>query len=54
MATIVRPKPVLLPVEPEDMFPIHAIKSTLGQEKFDAKPYFFGVGDFQVVLIRRL
>ncbi|MGB0105645.1 MAG: S1C family serine protease [Candidatus Sulfotelmatobacter sp.] len=51
MATIVRPKPVLLPVEPEDMFPIDAIKSTLGQEKFDAKPYFFGVGDFQVVLI---
>jgi S1-C subfamily serine protease len=51
MAASVRPKSQLLPVEPEDTFPIDAIKSMLTQEKFDAKPYSFGAGDFEVVLI---
>ncbi len=51
MATSVRPKPELLPVEPEDQFPIDAIKSTLMQEKFDYKPYLFGAGDFDVRLV---
>lgn len=51
MATAVRPSPSFLPVEPEDTFPIDAIKSTLMQNKFDAKPYLFGEGDFDVALI---
>jgi S1-C subfamily serine protease len=51
MATTTRPKSEFLPVEPEDLFPIDAIKSTLLQQKFDAKPYSFGVGDFEVRLI---
>lgn len=51
MASITRPSPVLLPVEPLDKFPIDALESTLLQEKFDAKPYFFGVGDFDIALI---
>jgi hypothetical protein len=46
-----RPKSELLPVEPIDQYPIEAIKSTLLQEKFDARPYSFGVGDFDVAVI---
>lgn len=48
MANTTRPSAGLLPVEPEDQFPIDAIKATLMQEKFDYKPYFFGAGDFDV------
>jgi S1-C subfamily serine protease len=51
MASISRPKPDLLPVEPADSFPIEAIKSTLLQQKFDARPYSMSVGDFDVVMI---
>jgi S1-C subfamily serine protease len=51
MATSIRPDAALLPVEPEDQFPIDAIKSTLMQEKFDYKPYSFGAGDFEVSFI---
>lgn len=51
LAATARPKPDLLPVEPTDLFPIDAIKSTLLQEKFDAKPYAMGVGDFDLVMI---
>ena len=51
MTSTARPKPDLLLVEPTDLFPIEAIKSTLLQEKFDAKPYSLGVGDFDVALI---
>ena len=51
MVTVKRPVPSLLPVEPRDSFPIDALKSILSQEKFDTKPYFFGVGDFDITLI---
>jgi len=51
MASGNRPKPDLLPVEPDDLFPIDAIKSTLLQEKFETKHYSVGVGDFDVVLV---
>jgi len=46
-----RPKQDLLPVEPDDVFPIDAIKSTLLQEKFETKHYSMGIGDFDVVMI---
>ena len=48
MKSTPHPKAALLPVEPTDLFPIEAIKSTLLQEKFDARPYSMGVGDFEV------
>lgn len=51
MATITRPSPTLLPVEPSNTFPIDALKSMLLQEKFDAKPYFFNEGDFDIAFI---
>lgn len=51
MASLGRPKGELLPVDPQDSFPIDAIKSTLLQQKFDAKPYFFSEGDFNVSFI---
>jgi Trypsin-like peptidase domain len=51
MASNTRPKPDLLPVEPEDLFPIEAIKSTLLQEKFDSRAYSLGIGDFDLVMI---
>jgi S1-C subfamily serine protease len=51
MANTTRPKAKLLPVDPEDSFPIDAIKNTLLQQKFDARPYFFSEGDFNVSFI---
>lgn len=51
MASTTRPKGELLPVDPEDAFPIDAIKNTLLQQKFNAKPYFFSEGDFDVSFI---
>lgn len=51
MASGNRPKPELLPVEPDDLFPIEAIKSTLLQEKFETKPYSVGIGNFDVVMV---
>jgi hypothetical protein len=51
MSMINRPSPTLLPVEPESTFPIDAIKETLLRDKFDAKHYSFGQGDFEVALI---
>jgi len=51
MATMTAPTPILLPVEPGDAFPVEALKSTLMQEKFDARPYFFGAGDFDIAFI---
>jgi S1-C subfamily serine protease len=51
MSMVNRPLPILLPVEPEFTFPIDAIKETLLREKFDAKHYSFGLGDFEVALI---
>lgn len=51
MKSTPHPQPALLPVEPTDLFPIEAIKSTLLQEKFDARPYSMAVGDFEVAMI---
>jgi S1-C subfamily serine protease len=51
MLIVKRPVSSLLPVEPTNSFPIDALKSILSQEKFDAKPYFFGEGDFDISLI---
>jgi len=42
------PAPVLLPVEPIDLFPADALRELLKQEKLDTKPYFFDAGEFQV------
>jgi hypothetical protein len=51
MASTKPPGSELLPVEPTDLFPIDAIKSTLLQEKFDSRPYSMGIGDFDLVVI---
>jgi len=48
---VTRPPATLLPVEPPTPFPIDAIKETLLVEKFDAKHYGFGMGDFEVAVI---
>ncbi len=44
------PRPTLLPVEPEEMFPADALRAMLQQEKLDTKPYFFDVGEFHVAI----
>jgi hypothetical protein len=51
MASTARPMGELLPVEPQDTFPIDAIKSTLLQQKFDTQPYFLSEGDFNISFI---
>jgi S1-C subfamily serine protease len=45
------PAPVLLPVEPTDMFPADVLRGLLKQEKLDTKPYYFDAGEFQVAFI---
>jgi S1-C subfamily serine protease len=51
MAMIAKPSIALLPVEPTTPFPIDAIKDTLLSEKFDAKHYALGIGDFRVEVV---
>jgi len=51
LAKTSKPRGELLPVEPEDSYPIDSVKTTLMQEKFDARPYLSGVGDFELTLI---
>lgn len=51
MARVEKPTAELLPVEPKDPFPVEALKAMANVKKFDAKPYAFGVGDFDVAVI---
>jgi S1-C subfamily serine protease len=44
------PRPTLLPVEPEELFPADALRAMLQQQKLDTKPYFFDAGEFQVAI----
>jgi S1-C subfamily serine protease len=51
MATTSKPSSALLPVDPQDAFPIESIKATIAQQKFDTKPYTFNEGDFEIAII---
>lgn len=42
------PKPVFLPVEPSELFPLEVIKAAAQVEKLDVRPYTFGAGDYDV------
>jgi len=42
------PDATLLPVEPIDSFPLDAIKAAVAAEKFNLKPYTYGIGGFDV------
>jgi S1-C subfamily serine protease len=46
-----RPSSQLLPSEPTDKFPLDAIKSSASAEKFNAKPYIFSMGDYDVAIV---
>ena len=43
------PSSAHLPVEPGDKFPLDAIKAAINTEKFNIKPYQYGIGGFDVV-----
>jgi hypothetical protein len=51
MASTPIPDPTLLPVEPNDTFPIDAIKEAVQVNKFDTHPYVFGAGDYDVAVV---
>jgi len=51
MATLSPPAGIALPVEPKVTFPVEAIKSALGGERFDARPYLFHEGDYDIALM---
>jgi S1-C subfamily serine protease len=51
MAMVSKPAATLLPVEPDSLFPIDAIKDTLLSEKFETKHYAFSLGDFEIAII---
>lgn len=42
------PEAKLLPVEPSDTYPLDAIKAAVTAEKFNTKPYTYGIGGFDV------
>src|SRR5438045_7522182 len=44
------PPSALLPVEPLTAYPIEGLKEALRAEKYDARPYYFAVGDFDIAL----
>ena len=46
-----KPSADLLPNEPNDTYPLDAIKQSASQEKFKTDPYVFGVGDYDVAVI---
>jgi len=45
------PSADLLPNDPQDTYPLDSIKRTAQLEKFDIRPYTFGVGDYDVAII---
>jgi S1-C subfamily serine protease len=49
-ATGVPPSGALLPVEPLTPYPVEGLKAALKREKFDARPYYLSVGDFNIAL----
>jgi len=44
------PPGALLPVEPLTPYPIEGLKEALRAEKYDARPYYFAAGDFNIAL----
>src|SRR6266403_1836428 len=44
------PPGALLPVEPLTPYPIEGLKEALRAEKYDSRPYYFAVGDFNIAL----
>jgi S1-C subfamily serine protease len=51
MTKATKPPADLLPTEPEDTYPLDAIKEAATREKFKADPYIFGVGDYDVAFV---
>jgi S1-C subfamily serine protease len=54
MESTEKPEARLLPVDPEDRYPLDAIKDVVEAKKFDFDPYVFGMGDYDVALITPL
>jgi hypothetical protein len=46
-----KPSSDLLQNDPDDKYPLNAIKSSATVEKFKTKPYIFGVGDYDVAIV---
>ena len=44
------PPGTLLPVEPLTPYPVEGLKEVLRVEKYDSRPYYFAVGDFNIAL----
>jgi S1-C subfamily serine protease len=49
-----KPEDRLLPVDPEDTYPLDAIKEVVEAKKFDFDPYFFTEAEFNVTLMTPL
>jgi S1-C subfamily serine protease len=48
MSALEEPAPNLLPVEPDEPFPLSAIKAALREKKFSVHPYVFAAGGYVV------
>jgi S1-C subfamily serine protease len=44
------PPDTLLPVEPLTPYPVEGLREVLRVEKYDSRPYYFAVGDFNIAL----
>ena len=51
MGSAALPSAEFLPNEPDDKYPLDSIKKNAQVEKFDLRPYIFGMGDYDVAII---
>jgi len=45
------PPAEFLPNEPQDTYPLDSIKKSVQVDKFDTRPYIFGIGDYDVAVV---
>jgi hypothetical protein len=51
MQDMTAPETRLLPVEPAGTYPLDALKNSLGERKFNQRPYLFEQGDYDVAIV---
>lgn len=51
LSSVSLPSPRLLPVEPKTSFPLDAVKAAMKNDKFDARPYIFSEGDYDMAIV---
>ncbi len=51
LSSVSPPSARSLPVEPKTVYPLDSIKAVASMEKFDARPYIFSEGDYDIAIV---